>query len=613
MNGFWGRFLEVDLSSSKWRVVEFEDRVFRRFLGGRGFAVYYLAKHYGEKWSSLDPLSPENPLIIATGPLTGYYPGVKMTISGKSPQSNGVVGSTVSSEVAVELKSAGYDGLIVKGASDKPVYLYIEDNRVEVRDAGELWGLTGRVLVEKLAEIARREHKLKRPPASLYIGPAGENKVRTAVVLSKITHASGYGGYGAVMGSKKLKAIVVKGNGPLPPIADSNRFLELHRKLVEIYSRNIDFRRWGTTSGTWYTGNVTSSMPIRNWQEEYHERLEFSHAWLEKKLWVKNPWSEYGCPLACMKLSRVTESGRRYITDGPDYEMAAYMGGDLGVLTPEGATRLSAVADELGLCGIQTGNVVGFALELLQRGILTKEDFGYEVNWGDVNALERLLNDIACRRGIGDILAEGTYRAALKLMELKGRKDLLKYAVQSKGIAIGAHGIRSGKDYPQPIAYAASVQGGDHTSVAGVPVKSRSSEAWSAVIDSAVVCMFLTFHDNADTILLDYLNAVTGWGLDINGLYDIGRRILTLQRLLLLAGGPDVKWTPGVDDENPERFYEPLPSGPYKGKAAERSTVKTMLAQYFSELGWDERGIPKPETLDSLELSEFKGLLELVR
>ena len=411
------------------------------------------------------------------------------------------------------------------------------------------------------------------------------------------------------MGTKKLKAILEKGHNPLPPVANPETLSELRAKAIKhLYERMARFRQWGTTSGTWYCGYITSSTPVRNWQEEYHDKLEFSQAGFESRVWVKNPWADHGCPVACMKVSRIRTEKGIYISDGPDYEMAAYLGSNLSVFTPEGATRLSAIADDLGLCGIQTGNVAGFALELLQRGILTREDFGYDVKWGDVDSLEKLLYDIAYRRGIGDILAEGTYRAGLKLAALK-KTDVLKYAIQVKGIGVGAHGIRSGKDYPQLIAYPGSVQGGDHTSVAGLPVKSTSSEAWTAILDSGVICSFL---DLGDQLILDYLNAITGWNLNLDQLYEIGIRILTLQRILLLIGGPDTKWIPELHDDNPERFYEPLPTGPYKGQSAARNTVKEQLLKYYNELGWDSKGIPSPESMDNLGLSEFKYLLEYI-
>lgn len=610
MKGIWNRILVVDLTRGSYGVEHLDTKVYEMFLGGRGLATYYLASKLGELWSKLDPFSPESPLIIATGPLTGYYPGIKLTISGKSPQSNGVLGSAISSEVALELKAAGYDALVVTGASDRPVYLYVEDSKVEIRDASDLWGLRGRELVEKIAELSRREHGLERPPSYLYIGPAGENLVRTAVVMSKLTHASGYGGYGAVMGSKKLKAILVKGSGPLPRVADFGKYEDLWKKSIQSLADRLKrFRQWGTTSGTWYCGYHTSSTPVKNWQEEFHDKAEFSPAGFEERVWVKNPWADFGCPVACMKVSLVKTGKGPYVTDGPDYEMAAYLGSNLGVFTPEGAARLSAVADDLGLCGIQTGNVVGFAIELFEKGILTREDVGYELKWGDVESIERLLHDIAYKRGIGAVLAEGTYRAALTISRTKG-VNALKYAVQVKGVAVGAHGVRSRKDYTQIIAFAGSVQGGDHTSVAGLPAKSTESEAWTAVLDSAVICSFL---DLGEQTVADFLEAVSGWNKGIDGLYEVGFRTLALQRILLLIGGPDAKWVPERDDDNPERFYEPLPSGPYKGAVVDRGEVREKLKQYYQELGWDDNGVPTRETMNKLGLGDFTKLLDLLR
>lgn len=606
MRGITGIVIEVDLSTGGHRFLSLDNHVYKMFLGGRGLATYLLSKSQGHEWRDLDPLSPDNPLIIATGPLTGFYPGIKITISGKSPQSNGIVGSSISTELGIELKAAGYDAIIVKGASNNPVYINIEDNKVEIRDASDLWGLTGKKFIEKMAELFKREHGYERPPGMIYIGPGGENRVRTATIMSKLAHAAGYGGYGAVMGSKKLKAIIVKGNNPLPRVHDQEKLIELREKAIEsLKDRLARFRQWGTTMGTWYHGFSTSSIPIRNWQEEYHSHLDFSPAGFESKVWVKNPWADHGCPVGCMKLSRVMRENQHYLTDAPDYEMAAYLGANLGIFDPEDVARLSSVADDLGLCGIQTGNVIGFAIELFEKGFLKRDDVGYDLRWGDANIVERMLNDIAYRRGIGDQLAEGTYRFAKWIEKIKNI-DALKYAVQVKGIGVGAHGIRSGKDYPQIIAYACSVQGGDHTSVAGLPAKSTESESWIAILDSAVVCLFL---DLGDQFVLEYLNAVTGWNLDLDGLYDIGNRILTLQRLLLLLGGPDTCWNPLIHDENPERFYEPLPSGPYSGFKVDRDKVVEAKRKYYEQLGWDENGIPKMETLEKLGLAEFEYLI----
>ena len=617
-NGFWGRILEVDLSNGRSRVVDVKPFIFRRFIGGRGLAAWILWRDLGSNWENIDPLGPENILLILTGPLTGYYPGIKLTVSGKSPQSNGVVGSTVSSEVAVELKAAGYDGIMVRGASRDPVYLYVEDDRVEVRDASKLWGKTGLELLKTLREDLREDYNLKGAtpwPPVLYIGPAGENRVRTAAVMSKWAHAAGYGGYGAVMGSKNLKAVVVRGTGPLPRVVDPDRFFELYRKATRYTLESKTLKEWGTANGFFTVGYALSSEPVKNWQEEWHDKKEFSVAVAEKRLWVKRYWADWNCPLSCMKVSLVEANGKPYVTDGPDYEMGAYLGTNLGIFDVKKAAVLSAMADDLGLCGIQTGNVMGLAFELYEKGILTREDVGYELKWGNFNAACRLLEDIAYRRGIGDILAEGTYRAALRIAEMKGLKpeDVLKYAVQVKGIGVGAHGIRSKADYPQPIAYAASVQGGDHTSTAGLPLNSRESESWSAFIDSAVVCMFNTFRV-PEELIIDMLNTVTGWNVTKEEVYnEIGPRILTIQRVLLLLGGPDAYWDPRIHDDNPPRFYEPLPTGPYAGQKADPSEVRELKLKYYSELGWDQLGVPTRDTLKKLGLTDLIPAIERIK
>ncbi|RLG83548.1 MAG: aldehyde ferredoxin oxidoreductase [Thermoprotei archaeon] len=595
-HGFWGRLLEVDLTSGKSRVIDIDQKIYRMFIGGRGLATWLLWSRLGERWEEIDPLGPENMLLVLTGPLTGYYPGARVCISGKSPQSNGVIGSTLATEVAIELKAAGYDGIIVTGASKDPVYLYIEDDKVEIRDASRIWGKGSRETWKLIMEDTKPDHAKTgaiTPPAFIYIGPAGENLVRTAVVMSKWSHAAGYGGYGAVMGSKKLKAIVVKGHNPLPRVSKPDQFKELFRKVVEQLLNRHGMRAWGTAQSLWSVGYDLSAEPIRNWQEEWHDVREFSQFELERRIWRRRYWSDWGCPTSCLKVSCVKKNGEVYFTDAPDYEMGAYLGSNLGVFNPEDVTYLTALADELGLCGIQTGNVIGFAFELYQRGILTKDDVGYELKWGDADAIARVLEDITYRKGIGKILAEGTYRAALAISKMKG-VDVLKYAVQVKGVGVGAHGIRSGKDYPDLHAYASSVQGADHTSVA--------PEKDAVFYDSAVICWFNGV--DWDTMIA-LLNAVTGWNATHEEIQnEIGVRVLTLQRILLLLGGPDVFWDPRIHDDNPPRFYEPLPSGPYKGKAADKREMEEKKREYYKELGWDELGIPLEETLEKLGIKK---------
>ena len=619
--GYAGKFLEIDLSRGTFKDVTFDDELLKDYVGGRGLAAKILCDRLIDKWEELDPLGPENVLLFLPGPLTGFFPGGRICVSGKSPQSNGVVGSTVGGEFGVELRCAGYDGVIVTGQAEKPVYVLIKDSDVEIRDASRMWGKDGKETNTLLNKECRRLLSERYPrygewkePAKLYIGPAGENKVRTAVVMAKWTHAAGYGGYGAVMGSKKLKAIAVKGTGPLPEVADLPRV----RRMINAVNRNaydnVLWRRWGTGGGGYSFGAKTSSEPIRNWQEEWHDEKGYGVDQFENRVWVKQAWSDFGCPTNCLKIAFV-KSGKfkGAITDNPDYELQAYLGPNLGLFTPEENVFMSSLIDDLGLCGIQTGNVLGFAAELFQRGILSKDDLdGIELKWGDAEAFASLAKKIAFREGVGDLLAEGTYRAALRIGKMKG-KDVLKYAVQSKGIGIGAHGIRSGEDFSTAIGYACSVQCGDHTSITDLPIDGSGSEVWEVFNDSAVLCNFNGF-GLPRNFKFDFYNAVTGLNLKREGWgKGGGLKTLQIQRALLLLGGPDLKWNPKVDDDNPSRFYEPLPSGPYKGKAADRTSVRESVQEYYEEAGWDENGVPKSETLKKLGLGDIDKALRKLR
>jgi len=621
MLGYAGKFLEVNLTTGNIKDTKLDEAVLKDYVGGRGLATKILWDRLGNKWEEISPLGSENVLLFLTGPLTGYFPGGRICVSGKSPQSNGVVGSTVGGEFGVELRCAGYDGIIVTGESKKPVYLFIKDSDAEIRDASHIWGKDAKQTVKILTKECRELLKKRFPrygewkePALLYVGPAGENKVRTAVVAAKWTHAAGYGGYGAVMGSKKLKAIAVKGTGPLPEVANIKKVKRLIQLVCDNAYDNELWRRWGTGGGGYATGAKTSSEPVRNWQDEWHDEKSYGVDKFENRVWIKQYWSDFGCPTCCLKVAMVkTGKFKGAITDNPDYELQAYLGPNLGIFTPEENVFLASLIDDLGLCGIQTGNVLGFAAELFQRGILTKKDLdGIELKWGDTEAFGALAKKIAFREGIGDLLAEGTYRAALKIGKMKNA-DVLQYAVQAKGISIGAHGIRSEKDYPDKIAYVCSVQGGDHTSTAELPLDGSGSELWEIFNDSGVYCNFNSFGVKRN-VKLNLYKAVTGLELTTEEWVKTKAfRILQLQRAMLLLGGPDLKWNPNTDDANPPRFYEPLPSGPYKGKVADRVKVEESKKKYYEEAGWDDNGIPTSETLGKLGLEDVDKALDKLR
>jgi len=620
MNGYAGRLIDVDLATRRVEAKSLPLDLCRRFLGGRGLGTALLWEALGDHWETVDALGPENLLLVLSGPMTGYYPGVKTALVSKSPESNGVVGSVASSEVGLELRAAGYDGIILRGRAATPVALLVHDERIELLDASAYWGMGGirlhrTLLHDAHATLIERERGtgVPTPPAMLYIGRAGEAKVRFAAVMAKIAHAAGYGGMGAVMGSKNLKAILAKGSGPMPAAHDPQRVRRGIEAFHDDLLGDVSFGAWGTAGGGYGFGNGSSSEPIRNWQEEWHDDPRISVAQFEARTWIKKRWADYGCPVNCMKVSCLRSGPYAgSITDGPDYELMAYLGTNLGIFDPEKIVYLSSLADELGVDAINAGNVLGFAAELFERGILTKADLGQTLAWGDELAFADLLEAIVDRRGIGDLLAEGTYRAARDLGRAKG-VDLLRYAVQVKGIGVGAHGIRSRKDFiSDPIGYAVSTQGGDHTSTGGLPAKTHARELRSIFLDSATVCLFAA-RVEFDR-LVDFADAITGFRLTPQGWFErIAPRILHLQRTLLLLGGPDAFWDPRRDDDNPPRFYEPLSVGPAAGMAASRDDTARDVRRYYREIGFDPLGVPRDEVLDRLGLSGLKRETKRVR
>jgi len=614
--GYAGKCLEVDLTRGSFKDVSFDEATLEAYFGGRGLAAKILWDRIGGRWPKVDPLGPENIFLTLTGPMTGIYPGGRVCFSGKSPLSNGMVGSTASTEFAHELRTAGYDGIIVTGKASGPVYLLVTNGGGEIRDASHLWGKVGEDTIKALNrevtdELTRREPNvgLWKEPGIIYVGPAGENRVRNAAVMTKLCHAGGYGGYGAVMGSKNLKAVVAKGWNALPKVDAPEAVKILWRKVHEHLIGQDGFRRHGTGYGGWSTGATMSSEPVRNWQEEWHDERRFGGPMFETRFWVKKYWADFNCTTSCMKLSCIkTGRWKGDITDNPDYELQAYCGANFGIFDPADNIHISTLFDNLGHSGIGGANTMAFAAELYQRGILSKEDLGFELKWGDVDAFDRLARLVARREGIGDILAEGTYRAALRISEMKG-VDVTPYAVQVKGIEVGAHGTRSDEDFlAHDISYAVNVQGGDHTNAASDGHRELSGSVFS---DSAVFCNFCRA---PQPLIFDFAKAVTGFPMTQESWRRVnGPRIVTIQRTLLLMGGPDLFWEPVVDDDNPPRFYEPLPSGPHRGRTTSRELVERKRNAYFETLGWDERGIPKTQTLEKLGLKDLEPAVKKLR
>lgn len=625
--GYAGKFAEIDLSRGTVKETTLPEDVLRNYVGGRALGAYIVFSRLADRWETIDPLGPENILVVLTGPVNGLYPGSRTCVTGKSPASNGIVGSSAGSWFDAAMKMAGWDGFIITGRASSPVYLWVFDDNIEIRDASKYWGkrvteARNGILRELRSELnKKRPSRWHRPPPIALIGPAGENMSRNAAVIFDQEKAAGRGGYGAVMGSKNLKAIVVYGTKPLPEPADKNAWSTLRTALIQ---RNIQryasYRRWGTARGIWQFGWWTASLPIRNWQDEWHDRISEAgpHVY-EHGLWVRVFWSRcWNCVQHCYKTAVVNQPGtpERLVSELPDYENQATHGSIADIWDADEICRNTMLANDLGFDTIGIGNTAAFAFELYEKGILTRDDVGYELKWGDANAWRRLLEDIALKRTeLGKILALGEYRAALEIAKRKGKKpeDVLYYAINCKGIEWGAHGIRSGLDYTRwTISYAVSVQGGDHTSIASPRLEDY--ELTPIVNDTAMFCNFTA--PPLDQAAM-WLTAVTGWSYSTDTLKTIAMRSIMIQRAALLLGGPDVKW---VDDQgraidvNPGRMVnEPLPSGPVKGKKVDPAVFAQELKTYYDTHGYDEKGIPKSDVLRALGLDFVDKALARVR
>ena len=592
-NGYAGKLLDINLTTQTSSTVPLDPALARDYLGGRAMGIKMLWDEYGANWADVDPLGPDSLLLLLTGPTCAYSPG-KTVAAFKSPMNGAAIASTVSGDMNAVLRFAGYDGVIIRGKAEKPVYLYIEDDKVEFREAGALWGMDTRQAHQLLLSETDAETQF------LYIGPAGENQVKYAIIMTNWFKACGRGGSGAVMGSKNLKAVAVKGTGPAPEIADPETMTTLMNQLHKVVpTRNVGFHEYGTASLLYGTAANASAEPVKNWQEEWHDNPAVKAEFFAANQWKRRYWADYACTLACCKVGRIKEGPHAgEIAELPDYEAGALVGPNFDIYNIQDITHLADLFDRLGIDVISGATVLGWAAELYQRGILSKEDLGgVDLAWGNAEAFAEMIEKVAGRRGeIGETLAEGTL-AASKIIG----KDSLQYAVQVKGIELGAHGVRSGRDYTRnPLSYALSTQGGDHTSVAN-----RTGEQW-ALEDSMVMCGFWTA---TPVEKLQLLNAATGFGITQDELNTVLMpRWLALQRAQLLLAG----WT-NEDDTNPPRFYEPLPTGPVAGAKVDKATETQALQDAYQARGWDEKGIPTAATLDRLGLGDLDAALNPLR
>jgi aldehyde:ferredoxin oxidoreductase len=612
IGGYAGKILHVDLSKRSHRIEEPSPEEMRAYIGGSGLA----AKRLWEMTSKeTDPVGPENVLIFMTGPLTG----TKVPLSGrhevvaKSPLT-GIYGESDAGGMwGAELKRAGFDGIIITGRSTKHIYLWINESGLEFRDAGHLWGMD----TYETGELLRRETDQKATEAS--IGPAGERLALIAGVMhgGRDCRPAGRCGLGAVMGSKHLKAIVVRGEGQVP-VADERRLTATTKMLAaEIVKNTKRLSDYGT-SQIMTALEEFGNLPIRNWKQGSWKAgaEKLSGVTLAKTI-LKAKYYCSGCIVGCGRTVAISQGKYARVEGaGPEYETVAMLGSNLLLDDLEAVAKAHELCNRYGLDVISTGSVIGFAIEAAERGILTnaqKEEVG--LKWGDGESIVRLVERIGRREGIGNILSQGVMRTAAEL----GR-DCEAFALQVKGLEPPAHDPRAynslGVGYATANRGACHLQGmsyafersvtmpefgmnevQDRFGVVGKGELVARSQDLMSLFDSLKLCKFLLYGGVKVKHMLEWFNAVTGFAMSQAEFLKAGERIYNLKRMYNARCGITRK-----DDVVPTRMLrEKRGEG---GSADNLPPFDDMLEEYYTYRGWDKNGVPTNTKLRELGLEQ---------
>ena len=608
MYGWRGKVLRIDLTRKKINEENLDPKTARDYIGGRGLGIYYLNREVNPK---CDPLSPENLLIMATGPLTGTRAatGARYMVMTKSPLTGALTCSNSGGQFPAELKRAGFDAILFTGRSAKPVYLWMDRGKAELRDASHLWGKTTHETTSELLDATDSRAKVA------CIGPAGENMVLFASIMNDNDRAAGRSGVGAVMGSKNLKAVVVRGEGDIP-LADEAGFKDFHTRILGRFNETIKespppLRVYGTA----VTVGVTQGygvLPTKNFQQgTFDGWKEISGETLTEKYLVRHR-ACYACPISCGRVTRVDEPNFEGEGEGPEYETIYAMGSSCMIDNLAAVTRANYICNELGIDTISMGVTIACAMELVDRGHLSEDEIGRPVKWGDGQALVDLTRMTGYREGFGDLLAEGSYRLA-------GRYGHPELAMVSKKQEFAGYEPRG--EQGMGLAYATSPIGASHMrgdpayfELLNVPTlidplewkgKARLVKIWQdlfCIIDAAGLCVFFSIRNLVKPELevppegiLEYLNAATGACYTMDELIKAGERIFNAERMFLLRAGFSHK-----DDSLPPRLtQEPLPDGPAKGFVCH---LDDMLVDYYQLRGWTADGVPAEDKLKELGL-----------
>jgi aldehyde:ferredoxin oxidoreductase len=592
MNGWMGKTLIVDLTTGQIATEPLNMELARQFIGGRGLGARLLWDLVGPE---VDPLSPENVLIIATGPLTGtgFQTSNRFSVSTKSPLTGTVLDANSGGTWGMRFKRAGYDLMIIKGRATKPMYIEINAERVELKEASHLWGMTVSLTSEALGQNKNKRNVM-------CIGPAGENLVRYASIMNDVARAAARGGPGAVMGSKNLKAIVVEGNTRVE-FNDKDRFRFVQYEASKMLKANPVTSQALPEFGTPVMMNILNgigALPTRNFQQSYFENAEaISGEAITDQILVRND-ACWACPISC---TRVTKTSK-HEGEGPEYETAWAFGAACGIDDLEAIAEANYLCNDLGLDTISAGVTIACAMELAERNLIDSSD----LRFGRADLLVQTVEDIGYRRDLGDELAEGSARLAAKY----GAPELSMSVKKMEMPAYDARGMQG-----QGLLFATSNRGGCHMrgnmlglEALGIPklidrfqVQGKAgyvslNQNSSSVIDSLVACKFAHIAI-ADEYFARALTALTGIDYPTGEMIRTGERIWNMERLYNLREG----FTCADDTLPPRLLNEPA----HGGSEGWVSHLAPMLAEYYRTRGWDENGVPKPEKLRELGLFEL--------
>jgi aldehyde:ferredoxin oxidoreductase len=618
VKGLANRILRIDLSHRLVWTDEPDELFYRRYVGGAAVVAYYLLK---ELQPGVHPLAPENVLVFATGPITGTPApgGSRLCVGAKSPLSGGMAKSEAGGFFGYELKRAGFDAVVVQGKADSPVYLWIHNGEAEIRDAAGLWGRS--VLQTQDAIEAELGEKRVRTAA---IGLAGEKLAAVSCVMTDLRNAAGRGGLGAVMGSKNLKCIAVKGS-TVPQAADPEKFRDLARWMnthYMEYGNGAAFHELGTGADM-VGSNAIGNLPVRNWTERSFDAIDKITAAAVRDSYRVAMEGCPGCQVRCKKV--VALEGEGFKVDprngGPEYETLASFGSFMGIDDLAAICRANEMCSLHGLDTISTGGTIAFAMECFERGLISREDTGgLELRFGNADAMLQMIEAIAHRRGFGDVLAGGSRAAAQRIGG--GAAEL---AMHVKGVEFGMHDPRVKQGLG--LVYAVAPNGADHMTGAHDTAFTKEGRGMEAVrsldspqplpaddlgtakvdrarnqhlsrnfVDSLVMCAFVPWTLRQQ---VDLLRAQTGWDYTDFEALRLGERVANMARMFNLREG-----LTAADDQLPKRFFSVGGKAGPKAIAMDPDAMNRARRTFYILMGWHtDTGVPMPETLERLGIA----------